>query len=82
MTEEVFMDAVAAHAAADSKTNTQVIFKDAVVAAIVVAFTAGLYTASIAVGATPSQDVQYVSHLLNNLQYTARVTGTNLVVNW
>lgn len=80
--DEIFMDALAAHKAADTATATQTIFKDAVVAAIVTAFTAGLYTASIAVGTTPSQDVQYVTKQLNDRQYSARVTGTNLVVNW
>lgn len=79
---EVFCDAVAAHAAADSAASTQTIFKSAVVAAIVVAFTAGAYTATIAVGSTPSQDVQYVVHMLNNKQFQAHVTGTNLVVTW
>jgi len=80
--DEVFMDALAAHKAADTSTATQTVFKNAVVAAIVTAFTAGLYTATIAVGSTPSADVQYVVALLNNAQYQARVTGTDLVVNW
>lgn len=80
--DEIFMDAVAAHSAADSAASSQTVFKDAVVAAIVVAFTAGLYSATIAVGSTPSQDVQYVTHMLNNKQYQAHVTGTSLVVNW
>lgn len=80
--DEVFMDALAANQAADTAAAAQTIFKNAVVAAIVVAFTAGLYTATIACGTTPSADVQYVVKLLNDKQYTARVTGANLIVNW
>lgn len=82
MADEIFCDALAAHAAADSAASSQVVFKDAVVAAIVTAYTAGAYTASIACGTTPSADVQYVAHILNNKQYQARVTGANLIVNW
>lgn len=82
MRDEVFMDAVAAHAAADSAATTQTILKDAVVAAIVVAFTAGAYTASVDVSSSLSQDVQYVTAVLNNMQYQAAVTGADLVINW
>jgi len=78
----LLMNAVAAHSAADTSAATQTVFLDAVVAAIVVAFTAGLYTASIACGTTPSADVQWVTKHLNDRQYTARVTGANLVVTW
>jgi hypothetical protein len=80
--DEIFMDALAAHKAAQTSTATQTVFKNAVLAAIVTAFTAGLYTATVAVGSTPSQDVQYVLQQLNNSGYTASVTGTNLVANW
>lgn len=82
MSDEIFPDALAAHQAAATATATQTIFKCAVLDAIVTAFTAGDVTATVAVGSTPSQDVQYVLAQLNNLQYTASVTGTDVVVNW
>jgi hypothetical protein len=80
--DEVFMSPVAAHQAALQFAQTQEIFKDAVAASILTAVTAGLFTASTAVGSTPSQDVQYVLALLNQAGYQASVTGTNLVANW
>lgn len=80
--DEIFMDALAANQAADTAAASQTIFKAAVVAAIVVAFTAGLYTATVACGSTPSADVQYVLNILNQKQYNARVTGANLIVTW
>ena len=80
--DEVFMGPVAAHSSALTPAATQTVFKLAVAASILTAVTAGLFTSSTAVGATPSGDVQYVVQMLNQAGYTAHVTGTNLVVNW
>lgn len=80
--DEVLMSPGAAHEVALHPTDAQVVFKVAVSAAILAAATAGAFTATIAVGATPSQVVQYVVAILNQANYQARVTGTNLIVNW
>ena len=80
--DEVFMSPACAHDVADHATATQVVFKVAVSAAILAAATAAAYTASIACSTTPSADVQYVTSLLNQAGYIARVTGANLIVTW
>ena len=80
--DEVFMGPIAAHSAAQTATASQTVFKLAVAASILTAVTAGLYTSSTAIGSTSSGDTQYVTQLLNQAGYTARVTGTNLVVAW
>lgn len=80
--DEVFMSPGAAHEVALHPADAQVVFKVAVSAAILAAATAGLFTATVAVGSTASAVVQYVVALLNQANYQARVTGTNLVVNW
>jgi hypothetical protein len=84
MTDEVFMDANAAHQTSMNVIagNTQSILTSLVAEAIAEEVQDGLFTASISMSGQASQDVQYVCHLLNNLQYQASVTGTNLVVNW
>jgi hypothetical protein len=80
--DEVFMSPGCAHETALHATDAQTVFKVAVAAAILAAATAAAYTATIAVGSTVSAVVQYVVALLNQAGYNARVTGTNLVVNW
>lgn len=80
--DEVFMSPAEAREVALHATEAQVVFKVAVSAAILAAVTAAAYSATVAVGATPSQVVQYVTMLLNQAGYNARVTGTNLIINW
>jgi len=80
--EVAWMSPVAARSLATHATASQVVFIMAVADAILTAVDAGLFTASVAVGATPSQDVQYVVALLNQGSYQASVTGANLVVSW
>ena len=82
ITDEVFMGPVAAHNSALKAAASQMVFKLAVASSILVAVTAGLFTSSTAVGSTPSADVQYVTQMLNQAGYVARVTGANLVVTW
>jgi len=80
--DEVFMSPGSAHEVALHAADAQVVFKVLVSAAILAAATAGAFTASVPVGATLSQVVQYVVMLLNQAGYSARVTGANLIVNW
>jgi hypothetical protein len=80
--EILWMSPVEARSAATHSADSQVVFEGAVAAGILTAVRAGLFTASVAVGSTPSQDVQYVLAMLNQGNYQAAVTGTSLVVNW
>ena len=78
----LFISPGSARSTAQFPTSSQNVIELAVASAILTAVTAGLFTATVAVGSTPSADMQYVSQMLNQAGYTARVTGTNLVVNW
>lgn len=80
--EEILMGGVASHQATLSSATTQTILKCAVVAAIVAAVTAGEFTASVDVSSSSSVDTQYITALLNNAQYIAQVTGSDLVISW
>lgn len=80
--EVLWPSPVCARARASTITTTQSIFSSAVSVAINTAIAAGLFTASIATGATPSADVQWVLAMLNQGGYQASVTGANLVVSW
>ena len=49
---------------------------------ILTAVSSGLFTASVDVSAQSSFDVQYVTALLNQGNYAAHVTGSDLVISW
>jgi hypothetical protein len=80
--DEVFMSPGAAHVSALEAATSQMVFKLAVASSILVAVTAGLFTSTTDASTASSADVQYVTALLNQAGYVARVTGSNLVVAW
>lgn len=49
---------------------------------ILAAISSGLFTTSVSMSGKSSQNVQYVTALLNQGGYSAAVTGTNLVISW
>lgn len=81
---DIFYPAAQAHDASQEvvQGDTQAILKSLVAEAIAEEIQDGLFTASVSMSGQSSQDVQYVTHLLNTKNYTASVTGTNLVINW
>jgi hypothetical protein len=80
--EALWPSPVAAHEASLHSTNTQSELATDVATAILTAIGSGLFTASVDVSTDLSQDVQYVTALLNQGNYSAQVTGSNLVINW
>lgn len=82
MSDEIFPDALASHQAALSSAAPQVVVKDAILAAIVTAFTAGAFSCTVSVGSYASNDLTYSMGLLNNLGYDASVSGSTLTVSW
>lgn len=53
-----------------------------VATAILTAISAGLFTATISMSGQLSQNVQYVSLLLNQGGYTVSHSATSLIVSW
>jgi hypothetical protein len=82
--EQFFVDAVSSHNISQAvvQGDTQAIFKAQVMEAIAEEIQDGLFTVSVSTSGQSSQDVQYVTAILNQLDYQASVTGTNLVINW
>lgn len=80
--EAPWLAVVGAHEVSLHPTDAQVVFGVAVAQAILAAAITGVFTATVAVGSTPSVVVQYVVSQLNQGSYQAQVTGTNLVIQW
>jgi hypothetical protein len=80
--EVLWPSPVGAHANALQFATTQSELCADVALAIVAAVESGLFTTSVSMTGELSQDVQYVTALLNQGGYTAQVTGTSLVINW
>lgn len=80
--EALWPSPVASHEQALHIAETQPTLNAAVASGILTAVSSGLFTASVDVSSSLSQDVQYVTALLNQGGYQASVTGTNLVINW
>jgi hypothetical protein len=80
--EVLWPSPVGAHDASLHNTSTQVLLMQDVAVAILTSIEAGTFTASVDITTEVSQDVQYVVALLNQGNYQAHVTGTNLVINW
>jgi hypothetical protein len=80
--EALWPSPVSSHEHALHSTGTQDILIVAVASAIVTAVGTGAFTASVDVSTSLSEDVQYVTALLNQGSYQAHVTGSNLVINW
>lgn len=81
--EAVWPSPVSAHeTAAHIADSTQAALNALVATNILTAVSSGLFTSSTNVSTKTSQDVQYVTALLNQGNYSAHVTGTSLVVSW
>lgn len=80
--DEILMDAVSVHQVSLHSADTQVVLKAAVVSAIITAAATGAFTATVDVSTSSSVDTQYITALLNNAQYVATVTGSNLIISW
>lgn len=81
--EALWPSPVAAHETAQHVADsTQAALNALVASDILTAISGGLFTSSTDVSAELSQDVQYVAALLNQANYSAHVTGTDLVVSW
>ena len=81
-TDDLFVSATAAHSRALDVAGAQTIFVDAVVAAIQTAITAGLFTATVALGSTNSKDIQWVVEELRQAGYGVTFSTTNIVITW
>jgi len=80
--DDLFVSVVAAHSRTLDHAGAQTIFVNAVVAAIETAITAGTYTATIALGSTTSDIIQWVVEQLRKSGYTVSFSTTNIVVSW
>lgn len=80
--DDILPSAEASHARATDYLGTQTIFLRAVVTGINTARVTGLFTATVAVGATGSQDIQWVVELLRQCGYGVTFSTTNIVVTW
>jgi hypothetical protein len=80
--DDILPSAVASHSRSVDYLGTQTIFLRAVVTAINTARVTGLFTATIALGSTASQDIQWVVDLLRQNGYGVTFSTTNIVVTW
>lgn len=80
--EVLWPSPVGAHEASLHSTATQTELMIDVATDILTAVGSGLFTSSTDVSTETSADTQYVTALLNQGNYSAHVTGTNLVVSW
>jgi ketopantoate hydroxymethyltransferase len=80
--DDLFVSRVAAHSRTLDHAGAQTVFVNAVVAAIETAITAGTYTATIALGSTTSDIIQWVVEELRNAGYDVSFSTTNIVVSW
>ena len=80
--DDILPSATASRSRATDFLGTQTIFLRAVVTAINTARVTGLLTATIALGATTSGDIQWVVDLLRQCGYGVTFSTTNIVVTW
>lgn len=80
--EAVWPSPVSAHETAQHIAESQAALTALIATNILTAVSAGLFTATTSMSGKLSQDVQYVTALLNQGNYSAHVTGTNLIVSW
>ena len=80
--DDILPSAEASHARSTDYLGTQTIFLRLVVTGINTARVTGLFTATIAVGATTSQDIQWVVELLRQCGYGVSFSTTNVVATW
>jgi hypothetical protein len=80
--DEILPSAVASRSRATDFLGTQTIFLRAVVTAINTARVTGLFTVTVALGATTSADIQWVVELLRQFGYGVTFSTTNIVITW
>ena len=80
--DDLFVSRVAAHSRTFDHAGLQTVFVNAVVAAIETAITAGNYTATIALGSTHSDIIQWTVEQLRQAGYDVSFSTTNIVVSW
>jgi ketopantoate hydroxymethyltransferase len=80
--DDLFVSRVAAHSRTLDHAGAQTVFVNVVVAAIETAITAGTYTATIALGSTTSDIIQWVVEQLRQDGYDVTFSTTNIVVDW
>ena len=80
--EVLWPSPVGAHEASLHSTATQKELMIDVATDILTAVGSGLFTSSTNVASELSQDVQYVTALLNQGGYTTSNNGTSLVISW
>jgi ketopantoate hydroxymethyltransferase len=80
--DDLFVSRVAAHSRTLDHAGAQTVFVNAVVAGMETAITAGTYTATIAIGATTTDIVQWVMEQLRQNGFDVSISTTNLVVSW
>jgi hypothetical protein len=80
--EVLWPSPVGAHEASTHSTNTQTELMIDVATDILTAIGSGAFTSSSNVASEVSQDVQYVTALLNQAGYSCSNNGTSLVVSW
>lgn len=80
--EVVWPSPVGAHDTSAHITGTQHALCALVATNILAAISSGLFTASTSLSGQTSQNVQYVSALLNQGGYAVSNNGTSLIVSW
>lgn len=80
--DDILPSVLASRSRSTDYLGTQTIFLRAVAAAIATARVTGLTTATVALGATPSQDIQWVVEQLRQAGYTVTFSTTNIVITW
>lgn len=80
--DDIIPNAVGCHSRAQDHAGTQTVFVDAVVAGIHTAVTAGAFTATVAIGATTSDNLQWVMEELRKSGFGVSISTTNLVITW
>jgi len=80
--DDLIPSAVAAHSRAVDFLGTQTVFVRTVTQAILTAITTGLFTVTVPMGATTSQDIQWVVEELRHNGYTVTTSTTNVVISW
>lgn len=81
---DVFLDARTCQDLCTGISAANHSFKQAVASGIMTAMGSGLRTATISTSSKAGADVLNVMHMLNSsiLGYSAKLSGTNLVVTW
>lgn len=80
--DDLFPSALATKARALDFAGTQTILVRVVLQAILTAIVTGLLTVTVAMGASTSQDIQWVAEQLRANGFTVSFSTTNMVITW